>query len=173
MCIGGYFIPVFIKSKKKIQFQSNSLLTETRHLFLVLAFPLPATGVKYGDVDCQSDYILIPGGSEDGLSPRFARDRFCGISLGSCMGTTPTATTCMAVAGAVTSELEEGSRILVVPSVFGLDNDDFDCFSSSLAYSKPFIVQVITDNEEGIPVVDKANRGFRLTYNQQPCLRGR
>ena len=40
-----------------------------------MTFPLANTGVKYGDADCRTDYLLIPGGSEDGGNSVFARDR--------------------------------------------------------------------------------------------------
>ncbi len=38
----------------------------------------------YSDTDCSEDYIVIPGGSEDGALP-YSKDRFCGITLGVCM----------------------------------------------------------------------------------------
>ena len=42
--------------------------------------------VKYSDVNCKRDYVLIPGGSETGLNQdqKYSFDRFCGSTLGVC-----------------------------------------------------------------------------------------
>lgn len=103
-------------------------------------FMLASSEVKYGDTDCRNDYIIIPGGSDNGVNNEFSRDRFCGNALGPCA--TTTGTMCAAALGPVTT------------------------------YSKPFIVTVITDEDElnGNDPDDSANRGFRLVYNQRPCL---
>ena len=47
-----------------------------------------------------------------------------------------------------------------------------------ISYSKPFVLGVVTDADEGGQGTannapeDKSNRGFRLVYNQQPCVSG-
>ena len=38
-------------------------------------FMLADTEVKYGDTDCRNDYIIIPGGSDNGVNNEFSRDR--------------------------------------------------------------------------------------------------
>ena len=48
-----------------------------------------------------------------------------------------------------------------------------------ISYSKPFVLGVVTDEDEGGQGTannapeDKSNRGFRLVYNQQPCMSGK
>ena len=47
--------------------------------------PLPPSGVMYSDTACQKDYLVIVGGSQTGFGPVsmfFAKDRYCGITLG-------------------------------------------------------------------------------------------
>ena len=102
--------------------------------------------VKYGDSDCNSDYIIVAGASLTGADSDliYAKDRFCGRALGYCNEGT-TAGTCSPVVGAITS------------------------------FSKPFLVRVVTDSNEigsgtGGNVGDKSNRGFNLIFSQQPCL---
>jgi hypothetical protein len=49
--------------------------------------PLPPSGVMYSDTACQKDYLVIVGGSQTGFGPIsmfFAKDRYCGITLGKC-----------------------------------------------------------------------------------------
>ena len=47
-----------------------------------------------------------------------------------------------------------------------------------MTYQKPFVLGVVTDADEGGTLTannapeDKANRGFKLIYNQQPCMAG-
>ena len=112
--------------------------------------PLDVKSVVYGDdtkSGCPYDYIRIPGGSEDG-STHTARERFCGQALGFCRVQTGKTVDCGAALGAV------------------------------ITYSKPFLLGVVTDEDEGGQTTannapqDKANRGFRLVYNQQPCMAG-
>jgi len=45
---------------------------------------------------------------------------------------------------------------------------------SVAAYTRPFVVTVMTDPDEGPfgSATDKANRGFNLIYSQQPCIAG-
>ena len=38
-------------------------------------FMLADNEVKYGDTDCRNDYIIIPGGSDNGVNNEFSRDR--------------------------------------------------------------------------------------------------
>ena len=38
-------------------------------------FMLANSEVKYGDTDCRNDYIIIPGGSDNGVNNEFSRDR--------------------------------------------------------------------------------------------------
>jgi len=38
-------------------------------------FMLASSEVKYGDTDCRNDYIIIPGGSDNGVNNEFSRDR--------------------------------------------------------------------------------------------------
>jgi hypothetical protein len=63
--------------------------------------------VKFGDNDCKNDYLLIPGGSDNGANNEFSRDRFCGAALGPCAApaATPTAVTCNAELLPVTSKI--------------------------------------------------------------------
>jgi hypothetical protein len=52
--------------------------------------PLPPSGVMYSDTACQKDYLVIVGGSQTGFGPIsmfFAKDRYCGITLGKCIDT--------------------------------------------------------------------------------------
>jgi hypothetical protein len=65
--------------------------------------PLLNTLVRYGDTDCRTDYLVIIGGSADGL-PLFSRDRYCGAALGRCTAPSSGATACAAAVGAVTSQ---------------------------------------------------------------------
>ena len=47
--------------------------------------PLPPSGVMYSDTACQKDYLVIVGGSQTGFGPVsmfFAKDRYCGLTLG-------------------------------------------------------------------------------------------
>ena len=48
--------------------------------------------VDYSDTNCNTDYVLIPGGSLTGLNQdkRFSLDRFCGTTLGVCGILNPT-----------------------------------------------------------------------------------
>ena len=39
------------------------------------SFMLASSEVKYGDTDCRNDYIIIPGGSDNGVNNEFSRDR--------------------------------------------------------------------------------------------------
>ena len=65
--------------------------------------------VDYSDTKCNSDYVLIPGGSLTGLNQdkRFSLDRFCGTTLGVCGTTTSTEQTCAEIPGPVTSKLNK------------------------------------------------------------------
>ena len=65
--------------------------------------------VDYSDTKCNSDYVLIPGGSLTGLNQdkRFSLDRFCGTTLGVCGTTTSTEQTCGEIPGPVTSKLKK------------------------------------------------------------------
>ena len=76
------------------------------------------TNVKYGDLDCSTDYLHIAGGSETGASQDqfYSKDRFCGTALGFCKETT--APSCSPQLGAVTT------------------------------FTKPFIVGVVTNENE-------------------------
>ena len=112
--------------------------------------PLDVKSVSYGDdtkSGCPYDYVRIPGGSEDG-NTHTARERYCGQALGFCRVQVGKTVDCSAALGAV------------------------------ISYSKPFVLGVVTDEDEGGPGTannaqeDKANRGFRLVYNQQPCMSG-
>lgn len=38
-------------------------------------FMLQDSEVKYGDQDCRNDYVIIPGGSDNGVNNEFSRDR--------------------------------------------------------------------------------------------------
>ena len=39
-----------------------------------------------------------------------------------------------------------------------------------LAYTRPFVLGVITDENDGDPITnEKGNRGFNLLYSQLPC----
>ncbi len=67
-----------------------------------LAFPLPAANVMLGDTDCSTDYIIIPNGSEAGEINQWTRDRYCGITLGTCDAQMMTCT--QAIVGPVTSK---------------------------------------------------------------------
>ena len=112
--------------------------------------PLDVKSVVYGDdtkSGCVYDYVRIPGGSEDG-NIHTSRDRFCGQALGVCRVQTGKTVDCGAALGAV------------------------------ITYSKPFVLGVVTDEDEGGQTTannapqDKSNRGFRLVYNQLPCMAG-
>ncbi|XP_023322170.1 uncharacterized protein LOC111696699 [Eurytemora carolleeae] len=114
---------------------------------LTTTSPQKVQDVKYGDTACVYDYVRIPGGSEDG-STHTSRERFCGLALGFCRVQTGKTVDCAAALGSV------------------------------ISYSKPFLLGVVTDGEEGGPTTannspqDKGNRGFKLVYNQQPCMTG-
>jgi hypothetical protein len=105
--------------------------------------------VQYGDTSggngCNFDYVRIPGGSEDGDS-HTARERFCGQALGFCRLNQGSVTACSPALGAV------------------------------VTYAKPFTLGVVFDQDEGGQFTasnnppDFANRGFKLVYNQLPCL---
>lgn len=98
--------------------------------------------VDYSDTNCNTDYVLIPGGSLTGLNQdkRFSLDRFCGTTLGVCGTTTSAAQTCEKIPGPVTT------------------------------YTTPFVFGVVTDANDGDPTpTDKQNRGFNLLYSQLPC----
>ena len=56
-----------------------------------------------GDGSCDSDYLVIPGGSENGETGTLTRDRFCGTALGYC-NAAGNNNACPAMAGPVTSE---------------------------------------------------------------------
>ena len=51
-------------------------------------------------------------------------------------------------------------------------------WSIAKLYPQPFVLGVVTDSDEGGALTannapeDKANRGFKLIYNQQPCMAG-
>ena len=107
---------------------------------ITAATTLTSTNVKYGDGDCNMDYIVVPGASLTGADADklFARDRFCGTALGFCDSSTST-TACTPTLGAITT------------------------------FSKPFILRVVTDANE-VDNTEKANRGFNLVFSQQPCL---
>jgi hypothetical protein len=68
---------------------------------------LDKAGVMFGDNLCRNDYLVIPGGSDDGGNGEFAKDRFCGTALGPCAApaATPTATSCMRELLPVTSKI--------------------------------------------------------------------
>jgi len=69
-------------------------------------FPLPTTGVMYGDTACSKDYLLIPGASQNGIgaiSMFFSKDRYCGYTLGYCGVMSTQSTTCAALSGPVIS----------------------------------------------------------------------
>ena len=68
--------------------------------FTAQTFPLPTAKVNFGDQSCSVDFVLIPGGSEDGEAGILTRDRYCGQALGSCQASK---TTCIAITGDVTS----------------------------------------------------------------------
>lgn len=95
----------------------------------MLTFPLPNGGVKYGDADCQTDYVVIPGGSENGEINSFTRDRYCGITLGRCTPGSTGATTCAAAAGAVTSQYILNYNKLYDESISGSDYNVRYCLS--------------------------------------------
>ena len=65
--------------------------------------------VDYSDTNCNTDYVLIPGGSLTGLNQdkRFSLDRFCGTTLGVCGTTTSAEQTCGKIPGPVTSKLNK------------------------------------------------------------------
>ena len=65
--------------------------------------------VDYSDTTCNTDYVLIPGGSLTGLNQdkRFSLDRFCGTTLGVCGTTTSAEQTCGKIPGPVTSKLKK------------------------------------------------------------------
>lgn len=44
-------------------------------------FMLTSPEVKYGDTDCRNDYIIIPGGSDNGVNNEFSRDRHLTFSF--------------------------------------------------------------------------------------------
>ncbi len=56
-----------------------------------------------GDASCSSDYIVIPGGGSAGVLDQFARDRYCGVTLGPCDAPAGTGS-CAPAEMAVTSE---------------------------------------------------------------------
>ena len=68
--------------------------------------------VDYSDTNCNTDYVLIPGGSLTGLNQdkRFSLDRFCGTTLGVCGTTTSAEQTCGKIPGPVTSKLNKNSK---------------------------------------------------------------
>ena len=68
---------------------------------ITAATTLTTTNVKYGDGDCDKDYIVVPGASMTGADADklFARDRFCGTALGYCKESSTTA--CIAALGNV------------------------------------------------------------------------
>lgn len=70
-------------------------------------FPLPASGVMYGDTACSKDYLLIPGASQNGIgaiSMFFSKDRYCGVTLGYCGVMSTQSTSCTPLSGPVISE---------------------------------------------------------------------
>ena len=112
--------------------------------------PKDVKSVVYGDdtkSGCPYDYVRIPGGSEDG-NTHTSRERYCGQALGFCRVQTGKTVDCAAALGAI------------------------------ITYAKPFVLGVVTDGDEGGKGTannapeDKANRGFKLIYNQQPCMAG-
>ena len=68
--------------------------------------------VDYSDTNCNTDYVLIPGGSLTGLNQdkRFSLDRFCGTTLGVCGTTTSAEQTCGKIPGPVTSKLNKVAK---------------------------------------------------------------
>ena len=62
--------------------------------------------VMYSDSNCNTDYVLIPGGSQTGLNQdqRFSLDRFCGTTLGVCGTTSSAMAQCDQIPGPVTSK---------------------------------------------------------------------
>lgn len=128
--------------------------------YVAMTFPLPDTGVKNGDTECLSDYVVIPGGSGDGSLDAFAHDRFCGVTLGPCVVTAPGGMTCAPTAMAVTSKGHEITRWASFPDIF------------FPGFVQPFVLNVVTDSDETGTSTDQANRGFFLVYNQTPCLSG-
>ena len=92
-----------------------------------------------GDTDCRKDYVMIPQGGDAANPGRLTRDRFCGQALGFC-------------------------------------DDSADCDARILGavYTSvhPFTLGVVTDSNEkdsSGTIEDISNRGFMLTYQQQPC----
>ena len=66
------------------------------------SIPLPDEYVQIGDVDCNDDYIMIPGGSQTGKHSDFTKDRFCGSALGFC-SSSGNGDTCNPTFGAIIS----------------------------------------------------------------------
>ena len=51
---------------------------------LPAAAPIPVADAKNGDADCQTDYVIIPGGTGGTDSTSLPKDRFCGQALAYC-----------------------------------------------------------------------------------------
>ncbi len=124
--------------------------------------PVPID-VKLGYDQCTTDYLLIPGGSADGTLNAFSRDRFCGLALGPCVETGPT--TCSPMIMAVTCKLTSITTCTDVGDMLLMTS--FALLATFLALIRPFSVHVVTDGTTNI-----ATRGFRLNYDQTPCLFG-
>ena len=140
--------------------------------------PFDVKGVGYGDdtkTGCPYDYVRIPGGSEDG-NTHTARDRYCGQALGFCRVQTGKTVDCNAALGAVITYTKVGLTVTMGRNDFGLNRFEH---SDSLFCAQPFLLGVVTDADEGGSTTannapeDKANRGFKLIYNQQPCMSGK
>jgi hypothetical protein len=148
-----------LKTTKRAPVTSNAIHLPGSRFLHYIRFTYPISGaaaavtatttfangdVKYGDADCANDYLIIAGGSETGNSADLIYSR--DRFCGKVLGyceAQTTGTGCDARVGAVTT------------------------------FTKPFILGVVTDSDEGADVTnptDTANRGFNLLYSQQPCL---
>ena len=71
-----------------------------------------------------------------------------------------------------------GYSVNTISDKVGKTVDCSAALGAVISYSKPFVLGVVTDEDEGGAGTannapeDKANRGFRLVYNQQPCMSG-
>ena len=103
------------------------------------------------------------GGTQTGSTAeaKFAKDRYCGRTLGFCGTSTTISATCTNMAGPVISK----SKNVILSFVWSYFN-----YIISLAYTRPFVLRVVTDANDGDPITnEKQNRGFNLLFSQLPC----
>ncbi len=125
--------------------------------------PLTDNDVKYGDADCNMDYLLIPGGSQTGgtADVAYSRDRFCGKALGYC-GVMGTATTCTTTVGPVTSKSHPVDKEYVL-----ISNIFFQPLPNLLSWELSLMpMRVLQPRQQ----TNKTEASICFTANNHACL---